>query len=126
MVMYRTGETKIFPFIFETCRTSNEYNTFSWYYLKYGTSTGTVPLRRIILERHNDKNKKTIKKVYPTGTGTLINKSRGLINIQSFSVILRTCSTQTYLLEKICLDIQFVQTLQNIAHQFLLELHCHR
>ena len=69
MVMYRTGETKIFPFIFETCGTSNEYgtiHTFSWYYLKYGTSTDTVPLRRIILVRHNDKNKKTIKKVYPT------------------------------------------------------------
>ena len=27
MVMYRTGETKIFPFIFETCGTSNEYGT---------------------------------------------------------------------------------------------------
>ena len=52
--------------------------------------------------------------------------ARGLINIQSFSGILRTCSTQMYLLEKICLDIQFVHTLQNIAHQFLLELHCHR
>ena len=43
--------------------------------MKYGTGTGTVPFRRIILVRHNDKNKKTIKKVYPTGTGTLINKS---------------------------------------------------
>ena len=59
VVMYRTGATKIFPI-------ANEYNTFSWYYLKYGTGTGMVPLRRIILVRHNDKHKKTIKKVYPT------------------------------------------------------------
>ena len=78
MVMYRTGETKIFPFIFETCGTANEYNKFSWYYLKYGT--GTAPLRRIILVRHNDENKKTIKKfILPVSyrnevnTGTQMN-----------------------------------------------------
>ena len=102
MVMYRTGATKIFPFIFETCVTANEYNTFSWYYLKYGT--GTVPLRRIILVRHNDKNKKTIKKfILPVSyrievnTGTQINLGKVVcISLKNKHKYVRNCKTMCF------------------------------